>query len=271
MIEHCWLFFFQAFASLTSWKPSLLQSHPWLTIPFEGKTKTSFDLLCDFFLLLPESCRISDDPTKSHALFEIHKKQLDEIWPVILTEHPSLSLNTHFIIEAIQPSTSTRLPASAIYFPNREAFISIILYHFAWIVICYTLKVGSQERDVLLILHTEMILLSAQFQSVCAGTGYIWATTILKGLSTMTPNQFQRHTAVYITRKWELTTGLSGLMETEYLGAQYFDDKYSEIWGSLARFEGHMSASLISSHWAAQGHARSVYIVTCKIRFYHGR
>lgn len=65
--------------------------------------------------------------------------------------------------------------------------------------------------------------------------------------NSMTPNQFQRQ-IVSITRKWELTTGLSGLMETEYLGAQYFDDKYSEIWGSLARYEDYMSAIPISPH-----------------------
>lgn len=167
---------------------------------------------------------------------------------MILTEHPTLSFNTHFTIETIQPSTSIKLPTSAIDFPHRKAFVSVILYHFAWIIICYTLKVDSQERDVLLNLHTEMILLSVQFQSVCAGIGYVWATIILKALSTMTPNQFQRHTAVSLTQKWELTTGLSGLLETEYMGGQCFDEKYSEIWGSLAQFEGHMSASPISSH-----------------------
>jgi hypothetical protein len=193
-----------------------------MTIPFENKTKTSYDLICDFLLLLPVIFSNQEqDPCILRKAQDSLAEKLATIWDKIVQENPSLITGTALFSS---PETARNrqwcyLVPPITNYPGELNLISLTLYSMAWIIFLTKASVtpASGSYDELLVAHSSIILHHAKHLEIRKAGEYVFTLVALKVIVRTSPNLSQRESATRIMQKGAGETGLAGMLDNTIL------------------------------------------------------
>ncbi|OJJ51631.1 hypothetical protein ASPZODRAFT_439489 [Penicilliopsis zonata CBS 506.65] len=186
-----------------------------MTVPFEGKTKKSLDLISDFLLLLPVLCSSRQNTSVAWLV-----ENLQHIWDTIVAENPDLPLNTATSPCGNRPADPWRLVPPAMQYSNFSTLISVVFYSLSWIMVLAKVSPQTDELDRLLLeTHCDLVIYCATDQSIPTGVGYIWITLALRAVSATSPNRMQSEAAQSVIQDWGLRTALSDVLRNDLFGS----------------------------------------------------